>query len=187
MAWQTAVRQWLGSSALQRGPAWPALAAAIGFVSTLTFTVPMVPATAAMVTLAPRRWVGIALAGAVGSAAAGAVLIHYLGHWGGAYIAAQMPQLAASAHWQHLLDWTDRYGLFALAAYAISPLPQLPGLVAFALLGLSGAEGFFALWLGKGAKYLVAAGLTAHGVGWIRRWPAFVRFAESVSDQPRAG
>lgn len=122
--------------AQHRGFPW--LAAAIAFVATITFTVPMVPVIIGLVLLAPGRWRTIALAAALGSAGAGALFSHYLGHWGTNLIAQQLPQVAASAHWQHLVTWTDAYGLWVLAAYAASPLAQLPALVAFALLGLSG-------------------------------------------------
>jgi hypothetical protein len=157
----------------------PAVAMVAGFAATITFTIPMVPVVVGLVAVAPRRWLSVALAAAAGSASAGALFIHCVGTWGSGYIAARLPQLAASPHWQHLVDWIDAYGLWALALYAVSPMPQLPGFVAFALFGLSGSEALIALGLGKSAKYLGSAAVAAGVLGWLRR--VMQRFGSSAA------
>jgi membrane protein YqaA with SNARE-associated domain len=136
------------------------------FGATITFSVPMVPVVVTLAAWRPRLWAAVALTAALGSAVAGGVFIHYLGHWGNDYLQSQWPALAGSAHWQHLLDWTDAYGAAVLTVYAVSPLPQLPALAAFALLGLGGAPGAIALLVGKAVKYLVMARLAAGGTQW---------------------
>ncbi len=97
----------------------------------------------------------------MGSAVAGALFTHLLGHFGGAWINERLPQLAASKHWHYLVGWASDYGFATLVVIAASPLAQTPALVLAALLGLPWPEVLAALLLGKGLKYSVVGAVTA--------------------------
>ena len=90
----------------------------------------------------------------LGSAAAGALFTHLLGHFGSAWINERLPRLKASKHWR--CTWwagVSTYGFVTLAAVAASPFAQTPALVLAALLGLPvTGEVFGALLLGKGPE-----------------------------------
>ena len=141
---------------------FPPLAAVLSAAATLSLTVPVGPILIALVALNPRRWRAFVVWSVLGSAIAGALLTHLLGHFGGAWINERLPQLAASKHWHYLLSWASDYGFATLAVIAASPFTQTPALMLAALLGLPWPEVFGALLLGKGLKYSVVGALTAH-------------------------
>lgn len=141
---------------------FPVLAALLTAGTTLSLTVPVGPVLIALVALSPRRWRPIVLWSALGSAAAGALFTHLLGHFGTAWIDRQLPQLAQSKHWHYLVDWVASYGFITLAAVAASPFAQTPALILAALLGMPSPEVFAALLAGKTAKYSFIGAATAH-------------------------
>ena len=144
------------------GKRWfPALAGLLAFGATLSMSVPTVPLLSALVLLDRRRWLSIGLWAIFGSAAAGALLVHVLGHFGTLFIAQKLPELAASAHWQHLVEWVSMHGWWTLALVAASPISQTPVLILAAVLGMSGPTVFFSLFAGKALKYGLIARLTA--------------------------
>jgi membrane protein YqaA with SNARE-associated domain len=109
-----------------------------------------------------RRWLWSWLAASLGSAIGGVFLVIGFYHLGWAQIYALFPDFAASTTWQRVAQWVLDYGVVALAWIAALPLPQTPALVlcGVAKLPLSGV--FFAMLLGKLAKYGVVAWLAAH-------------------------
>jgi membrane protein YqaA with SNARE-associated domain len=140
---------------------FPPFAAVLSSAATLSLVVPVGPVLIALVALNPRRWRAIVAWSVLGSAAAGALFTHLLGHFGTAWIAVQLPQLAASRHWHYLVDWVASYGFLTLVAIAASPFAQTPALILVALLGMRWPEVFAALLLGKGLKYLIIGAATA--------------------------
>lgn len=144
------------------GRKWfPPLAAIVAFAATLSMTVPTVPFLTAWVVLSPRRWVSISLWAILGSALGGALLVHLLGHFGILFLTEKLPELMASTHWQHLVNWTSHHGWWVLILVAASPFSQTPVLFLAAILGMPAATVFVSLFAGKAAKYGVIAGLTS--------------------------
>ena len=141
---------------------FPSLAAVLAAAATLSLTVPVGPILIALVALNPRRWRAFVVWSVLGSAIAGALFTHLLGHFGGAWINERLPQLAASKHWHYLLSWASDYGFATLAVIAASPFTQTPALILAALLGLPWPEVLGALLFGKGLKYSVVGAVTAH-------------------------
>jgi membrane protein YqaA with SNARE-associated domain len=156
------IRRWVGRLFPYADRWWfPPLAAALSAAATLSLSIPTGPVVMALVALNPRRWRAVVLWSVLGSAAAGALFTHLLGHFGSAWINERLPQLAASKHWLHLVGWVSTYGFVTLAAVAASPFAQTPALVLAALLGLPWPEVFGALLLGKGLKYSLVGVVTA--------------------------
>ena len=145
---------------------FPPLAAALSGAATLSMLVPVGPLLVALVALNPRRWRALVVWSVLGSAVAGALFTHLLGHFGGAWINERLPQLAASKHWHYLVTWVSSYGFVTLAAIAASPFTQTPALMLAALLGLSWPIVFAALLLGKGLKYSLIGAVTARSNDW---------------------
>lgn len=143
----------------------PPLAGALSATATLSLSVPVGPLLIALVALNPRRWRAVVLWSVLGSAVAGALFTHLLGHFGGAWIDDRLPQLASSKHWHYLVAWVSSFGFITLAAIAASPFAQTPALILAALLGLPWPEVFGALLLGKGLKYSIVGAVTAHTTG----------------------
>ena len=151
--------RWLAPVA---GRKWfPPLAAIVAFAATLSMTVPTVPFITAWVVLSPRRWVSISLWAVSGSALAGALLVHLLGHFGILFLTERLPELMASTHWQHMVKWTSHHGWWVLILVAASPISQTPVLFLAAILGMPVVTVFLSLFAGKLAKYGVVAGLTS--------------------------
>ncbi|MBS0336222.1 MAG: hypothetical protein JSS40_05310 [Proteobacteria bacterium] len=145
--------------------AWfPPLAGIMAFAATLSMTVPTVPMLCALVALNRRRWRAIAFWAVVGSASAGALFVHVLGHLGALYLQAKLPELVASAHWQHLVESGSHHGWWVLSVIAVSPIAQTPVLFLAAMLGMPAITVFSSLFAGKALKYGLMAGLTARAV-----------------------
>ena len=142
-------------------PWFPSLAGFLAFAATLSLTVPVVPVLCAMVAMNRRRWRSLTFFAVLGSAAAGALFTHLLGHFGTAFLVEKLPQLVASKHWHVTVAWVSNYGFVSLAAIAALPIAQTPALILAALLGMPWFEVFTSLMLGKGVKYGVMAALTA--------------------------
>ena len=156
------LRRWVGRLFPCADRWWfPPLAAALSAAATLSMLVPVGPLLTALVALNPRRWRALVVWSVLGSAVAGALFTHLLGHFGGAWINVRLPQLAASKHWHFLVTWVSSYGFVTLAAIAASPFTQTPALMLAALLGLPWPIVFAALLLGKGLKYSVIGAVTA--------------------------
>jgi membrane protein YqaA with SNARE-associated domain len=140
---------------------FPPLAAVLSAAATLSLSIPVAPILISFVALNPRRWPTLVLWSMLGSAAAGALFTHLLGHFGAAWIAERLPQLAASKHWHYLVSWVANYGFVTLAAVAASPFAQTPALILAALSGMPWPAVFGALAVGKTAKYSVIGAVTA--------------------------
>ena len=160
-------------SPLAGRPWFPPLAGLMAFAATLSMSIPTVPLLITLVVFAPRRWLPIGLWASLGSATAGALLVHLLGHWGSAYLAEKLPELVTSAHWNHMTDWTSHHGWWLLMLIAVSPISQTPILIVAAMIGMPASTVFSSLFMGKVVKYSVMAGLTAKaadrmsaGYGW---------------------
>src|SRR5581483_7712786 len=102
-----------------------------------------------------------------GSASGGALFTHLLGHFGAAFLQTRMPQVVASSHWQHTIEWVARYGMVTLAAIAALPLAQSPALVLAAILQMPWYHVFGALLIGKAVRYGLMAAITAGAVGQL--------------------
>lgn len=157
------IRRWVGRLFPYADRWWfPPVAGALSAAATLSLSVPVGPLLVALVALNPRRWRAVVVWAVLGSAVAGALFTHLLGHFGGTWINERLPQLAASKHWHLLVAWVSSYGFVSLAAIAASPFAQTPALILAALLGLRWPEVFGALLLGKGLKYGLIGAVTAH-------------------------
>lgn len=156
------IRRWVARLFPYADRWWfPALAAALSAAVILSLSIPVGPLLMALVALNPRRWRALVVWSVLGSAVAGALFTHLLGHFGGAWIDERLPQLAASKHWHYLVTWVSSYGFITLATIAASPFAQTPALFLAALLGLPWPEVFAALLLGKGLKYALVGAVTA--------------------------
>lgn len=143
---------------------FPLLGGVLAFVATLSLTIPTVPVLTALVAMDRARWRAITVCAVLGSASGGALFTHLLGHFGTAFLEAQMPQLVASPHWQHTVAWVARYGMITLVAIAALPVAQSPALALAAILQMPWYHVFGALLIGKGAKYGLMAAITAGAI-----------------------
>lgn len=165
------IRRWVGRLSPYADRWWfPPLAAALSAAATLSLTIPVVPLLIALVALNPRRWRAVVMCSVFGSALAGALFTHLLGHFGSAWINERLPQLASSKHWHYLVSWVSSYGFATLAAVAASPFAQTPALILAALLGLPWPDVLGALLLGKGLKYSLVGAVTARTTGGPQGW-----------------
>lgn len=156
------IRRWVAGLCPFADRWWfPPLAGVLSSMATLSLTMPVGPVLIALVALNPRRWRAIVLWSVLGSASAGALFTHLLGHFGTVWIDQQLPQLAASRHWHYLVDWVRNYGFLTLTVVAASPFAQTPALILVSLLGMRGPEVFGALLIGKTLKYTIIGAATA--------------------------
>ncbi len=155
---------------LAASPLFPLLGGVLAFVATLSLTIPVVPVLTALVVMNRARWRAITFWAVLGSASGGALFTHLLGHFGAAFLQARMPQLVASSHWQHTVDWVATYGMVTLAAIAALPVAQSPALVLAAILGMPWYHVFGALLIGKALKYGLMAAITAGTVGHLAKF-----------------
>lgn len=159
------------------------LGAALASAATLSLVVPVGPVLIALVALNPRRWRAVVVWAVLGSVAAGTLGAHLLGHFAMAWIARQLPQLVASTHWNHLMDWSASYGFLTLAVIAASPFAQTLALILAAMLGMRWPTVLGALLLGKGLKYAVIGAATARAMS-VGDPPMDGDVMASTGDQP---
>ncbi len=132
---------------------FPALAGIIAFGATVTMSIPLVPVVSAMVALKPSRWIAIVVCAVLGSATGAALLAYVIETLSLPWLNERIPELMNSRHWQHLVDWVARYGWWALAGIAASPMAQTPALALAGMLGMPLWLVFLAVALGKTVKY----------------------------------
>lgn len=144
------------------GRRWfPLVAGVLAFGATASLSVPVVPVLVSLVAMRRERWRALAFWAVLGSTLAGTLITCLAAHFGMALVDARLPQLAQSKHWHYMVEWTARYGVFALAAVAASPFAQTPALLLAAMLGMRWPGVALALAIGKSAKYGVMAVLAA--------------------------
>jgi membrane protein YqaA with SNARE-associated domain len=152
-----------------RGRAFLLVCAGLAFGGTLVAAYPVTAVIVPATLLAPRRWRAIAAFAAIGSAL-GAVTLVWACHWlGWSELFQRFPHLASDPKWARVMDWVADYGIPALFAIAISPLPQTPALIFFGMARHDYGAVFLAILAGKCVKY--------GAVGWAAsRFPE--RFAQ---------
>ncbi len=115
-------------------PAYPVL---VGAVAAADYFVPGAPSNAVLVAAVlprPARWRALGLAFAVGDAI-GATLLATIVVLVGDPVAAWIGGAEAAPLWTRTAGYVEAYGLFALAALAVTPLPAR---IATAVLALAG-------------------------------------------------
>ena len=138
------------------------LSALLSFGGTLTAAYPVTAVIVTAVIMAPRRWLKLSAACALGSAAAGAVVVgvaHLLGY---NEIHHLFPNLISPATWAEASRWIGDYGVWAIFGVGASPLPQMPLLIFFGIVDDRILEAFIALFAGKLIKYTLVAWVTQH-------------------------
>ncbi|MFO1320708.1 MAG: hypothetical protein U1F52_13920 [Burkholderiales bacterium] len=142
--------------------------AVLALGGTISGTYPVTAVVVPAALLAARRWRGIAMAAAFGSAVGATVLVvafHFLG-W--KLLHGAFPEMAAHVRWREVVDWVAQYGAAGLFVLALSPLPQTPALVFFGIARHDYAVVFLAMFAGKLLKY--------GGFGWAAsRFPEWFR------------
>jgi len=78
------------------------------------------------------------------------ILLHYLG-WEQIY--ERFPELSTHGTWVLIMTWAATYGTPALFLIAVSPLPQTPALLFFAIARQDYVSVFVAIFAGKLLKY----------------------------------
>jgi len=153
-------------------PLFPLFGAALAFAATL-LAVAFVPVLCGLVALKRRHWPRTAIYCAIGSAL-GATLMAWLVAQYGTQVVAYLPGIARSREWAAGLRWVEQYGFLALVAVAGLPLSQTPVLIVCALLGMSPAQVFASVLIGKLAKYLVSAASAAAALNHLPARPPSV-------------
>ena len=153
------LRRLLHASAAHRY--YPLVVGLIAFVSTATFSFPFALVLIPAVLLAPSRWLWLALISGLASGLGAAVLAEAFNYLGWDFVAARYPELVQHEAVQSARDWLQRYGLFAMAIIAASPMPQTPALLILALANPPFADVMLAVGVGKAGKYLLLAWATA--------------------------
>lgn len=144
---------------------YPLVVAAVSFLVTATFSFPFILALIPAVLLAPQRWRSLGLLCGIGSGCGAALLVEVFHQLGWEFIAARYPQLVQLEAWQWASAWLQRYGLIALLIIAASPMPQTPALLAYSLVNPPLLGVLAAVGIGKTAKYVFLAWLTARYPG----------------------
>ncbi|HAY29834.1 MAG TPA: hypothetical protein DCY47_20685, partial [Candidatus Accumulibacter sp.] len=97
----------------------------------------------------------------IASGLGAAVLVEIFGFLGSELVLSRHPDLVQSAAWQTASEWLQQWGLLALMVIAAGPLPQTPALLFCALAQVPTPGILIAVTVGKTAKYLFLAWVTA--------------------------
>lgn len=157
------------------GPAFLATCALLAFAGTVSALFPVTAMIVPAALLAPPRWRRIALFSAIGSAVGATVLVLVFHHLGWSQVYGHFPEMLAHPTWVRVMRWAEHYGVPALFAIAVSPLPQTPALIFFGVARHDYAGVALAMFAGKLVKYGVLAWAAS-------RFPQrFARFASRVN------
>jgi membrane protein YqaA with SNARE-associated domain len=140
---------------------FPLLAGAAAFCLTLTMTIPVSSALVAASFLSPQRWRSIALYASLGGAVASTLLIVVFHDLGWEQLQERFPEMLETERWQRIIAWTREYGLTALLAVSVLPLPQTPALIIVSVGGPPGGSALLVLFCGKLIKYAAVCGAIA--------------------------
>ena len=140
---------------------YPLVVALIAFISTTTFAFPFTIALIPAVLIAPRRWLVLGLICGMVSGFGAAVLVEAFHYLGMELIISRYPDLVKSVGWQISSDWMQSYALATLTVIAGSPIPQTPAIFFYSLANPSTLGVLVAVSIGKTAKYVFLAWLTA--------------------------
>jgi membrane protein YqaA with SNARE-associated domain len=138
------------------------LASLLSFIGTLTAFYPVTAVLMTAVVLAPKRWLSLSLGCTVGSALAATAIVEIAHLLGYNEIRTLFPNLISMTNWQEADRWISDYGVLALFGVGVSPLPQMPLLIAYGILDDRLTEAFMALLAGKSIKYVLIAWVTQH-------------------------
>lgn len=144
---------------------YPLVVACVAFLVTATFSFPFALALIPAVLLAPQRWRSLGVLCGISSGCGAALLVEVFHRLGWEFIAARYPQLIQLEAWQWASAWLQHYGLFALLIIAASPMPQTPALLIYSLVNPPLLGVLAAVGIGKTAKYVFLAWLTARYPG----------------------
>lgn len=145
--------------------------ATLAFVSTVTFTFPFAIVLISSVLIAPRRWLTLGLACGLASGLGAAVLVELSSYIGQELFLSHFAHLVRSDRWQLGSEWIRKYGLFALAVIAGSPVPQTPALLFYSLVNPSVPGVLVAVGIGKTVKYVFLAWATYRFPARFLRYP----------------
>lgn len=120
---------------------------------TLTAAYPVTAVVVPAVLLVPKRRVSIAMTTALGSAIGATLLVVVFHHLGWAQAYQRFPELVTHKTWREVVAWVSNYGPGALFLIAVSPLPQTPALIFFAIARQDYFVVFVAMLCGKVIKY----------------------------------
>lgn len=140
---------------------FPLLAGAAAFCLTLTMTVPVSSALVLASFLSPQRWRSIALQASFGGAMASTLLIVVFHDIGWEQLQEHFPEMTETERWQRIIAWTREYGLMALLAVSVLPLPQTPALIIVSIGGPPSGLALLVLFCGKLVKYATVCGAVA--------------------------
>lgn len=139
--------------------------ALISVLATWSFTIAVGPFLIAYCAAARTRWRAFTLVATLATALAAVLLVHALEIGFAPWVAAQAPDMMASAAWIQLEAWIGRWGWAAMFVWLVLPLPQVPFVLLAALMHLPLWAVFTAFVFGKGLKYAVEAYLASLGAG----------------------
>ncbi|MBI4985893.1 MAG: hypothetical protein HZC24_11305 [Rhodocyclales bacterium] len=139
------------------GHGLPAVCLALSLVGTLSAAYPVTAVVVPAALLAPRRWLPLAAASALGSALGAALLVAAFHHLGWNQVYSHFPELATNESWLRTMAWVAGYGHLALFLIAASPLPQTPALLFFGMAQHDLPTIFVAMLAGKLIKYGIFA------------------------------
>lgn len=132
--------------------------------------VPTDPLLISYVLVKPKKWIPaflwVGIGSAIGSFSVGA-LIYY---GAGDFLQSWFPDLFHSGGWEATRQFIQNHGGVALGLISASVLPQQPAVVLAALGGMPLAEIFFAILIGRLAKYGLFAWVASHAPRLLQRF-----------------
>lgn len=170
-------------------PVYPAL---VGAVAAVDYLVPGAPTNAVLVAAVlprPARWRRLGLAFAVGDAV-GAVALASAVAFVGDPVVAWIQGGEAAELWGRIAGYVEAYGLWVLAALAVTPLPARIATAVLALAGTSPLVIGLVVLAGRLVSYPAVAYVAARAPGVLIRIPSLARLLgrpvapRSPSDPP---
>lgn len=161
---------------------------ALAFAGTLSAAYAITAIVVAATLLVPRRWLQISIVSALGSAVGATLLVIVFHQLGWLQIYERFPELSTNPLWGRIIAWVTGYGALALFAIAVSPLPQTPALIFFAVVRHDYGVVFVAILAGKLLRYGLAAWLAARSPEQVRNGMGTLvrRMTSLVQDKKRA-
>lgn len=177
---------WRSSLIFINRPWYPLLVSVMAGLDLFVVVIPTDGLFISSILAKPRRWIVVSVLVAVGSAVGGFVLASltegflqgvmgagetgFLG-WLNPLLKQLVESPDSSVH-----KWTEAYGVWAIVAGGILPLPLQPFVVGPIVAGMSVNTVFIALLLGRLIKYLALGAIAAYA-------PNFIPYLKGIQDE----
>ena len=184
MSWETIFNFFRRLQAFVDRPWYLPLIATLGGLDLFVLVIPTDGLLISYVMLRPKTWIRAFILTSLGcaiGALALAILIQSGAEW---FTYEKLSQSVGADTWQWVDGFVENHGTLALGALAILPIPQFPGIVVAALMGMPLSSIFISVLVGRLLKFAVLAYAASHAPRLLMKIPVLRKEITTFTEPP---